>query len=337
MRLRRLLPFTWVLLAACPSLLHGRAIEVPASNETPHDSKGYLEELDKWSAAAERLEAHPEEAASLERALPKNWPVAVGGQSFQVDTGWLRAELADFESDPGHAAKHSREMLTRLRVMRNAAESMTAALPVADTAARPKLDEILRRRQFRDVRPSGALRTGWQRLWDWIASQIDLIFGGASRHPNLSRTLVWTLTVLFGLLVVGWVANSLRSFRRTRPRMQPSAPVQAGGSSEWSANALARASEGNYREAIHLAYWAGVYRLGETGLWKVDGARTPREYLRLLPGGHQRRTRLQELTDCFERVWYAGRVASAEDFRAALALLEDLGCPLAWNRPIAAS
>src|SRR2546422_1498660 len=66
------------------------------SAATPHprsatlDLAQYLAELDRWSAAAARLEQHPEEAAQLEKDLPDSWSVTSDGEHFSVPTDWLR-------------------------------------------------------------------------------------------------------------------------------------------------------------------------------------------------------------------------------------------------------
>src|SRR5207244_11963010 len=65
-----------------------------------------------------------------------------------------------------------------------------------------------------------------------------------------------------------------------------------------------RASEavaaGDYREAVRLAYWAGVYRLEELGQWRVERTRTHREYLRMLPRESSRHAPLAAITERFE-------------------------------------
>ena len=61
-------------------------------------------------------------------------------------------------------------------------------------------------------------------------------------------------------------------------------------------------------------------------LFRSDDARTPREYLRLLPSGHGRRTILTDMTYRFEQIWYGGRTATADDMQHVIAGLKDLGC-----------
>jgi hypothetical protein len=85
------------------------------------------------------------------------------------------------------------------------------------------------------------------------------------------------------------------------------------------------AAQGLWREAIHYLYWAAIARLESRRLWPADRARTPREYLRLLPAADPRRANLTTLTRSFERTWYGGREAGASDFKAALKQAAELG------------
>ena len=106
---------------------------------------------------------------------------------------------------------------------------------------------------------------------------------------------------------------------------------------EWIRMAREAANRGDFREAVHSAYWAGIVRLEDTSVVPKDRTRTPREYLRLVsepaPGqllvsrpAHQQP--LSVLTTLMERIWYANLSASSEDFRASLRQLEALGCQL---------
>jgi hypothetical protein len=61
-------------------------------------------------------------------------------------------------------------------------------------------------------------------------------------------------------------------------------------------------------------------------MWPPDRARTPREYLRLLPWSSGYQPALTALTRDFEVVWYGKQEADAQAFSRALERLEQLGC-----------
>ena len=94
----------------------------------------------------------------------------------------------------------------------------------------------------------------------------------------------------------------------------------------WLADARTAAGNGNWREAIHYAYWAGISNLEESGAWIPDRARTPREYLRLISPNNSRRPVLHDLTKKFELTWYGQLNAQPADYDAVLLDLEKLGC-----------
>jgi hypothetical protein len=65
------------------------------------------------------------------------------------------------------------------------------------------------------------------------------------------------------------------------------------------------------------------------GAWRPDRARTPREYLRLLPASSDDGATLAAITRRFELVWYGNASADAEAFAESVANLKKMGCPAA--------
>jgi len=102
--------------------------------------------------------------------------------------------------------------------------------------------------------------------------------------------------------------------------------VSSKGWKVWMKEARLAAEGGNWRDAIHLGYWCGISFLEAQELWWPDTARTPREYLRLLPSASEQRETLGTLTRTFELVWYGTQEADANAFSETLAQLEKLGC-----------
>jgi hypothetical protein len=96
----------------------------------------------------------------------------------------------------------------------------------------------------------------------------------------------------------------------------------------WLAAAQACAAAGEFARAIQCAYWAAITRLQFSGSLPRDATCTPREFLHLakhpdiLPP-------LKLLTSSLEAFWYAGGVASPDDFATCLKSLEALGCKMA--------
>jgi hypothetical protein len=114
------------------------------------------------------------------------------------------------------------------------------------------------------------------------------------------------------------------------------AAIPARSWQEWVFAAREAAAGGDYRLAIHCAYWAGIARLQDLGALSPDRAKTPREYLRALAESklvfvenpQMRREALARMTSRLENTWYGYHAASEADFRDSLAQLEILGCRL---------
>jgi hypothetical protein len=189
--------------------------------------------------------------------------------------------------------------------------------------AHAKLDEILRRREFRFVRGPSEAETFWARLTHWLGQWFSKFLSRAGAHPHLTDVLLWGTVVVLGLVFVGWLISALTQVSSGRDPLPLAAPPPV----PWRPEALearAAAARGDFREAIRLIYGAAVILLGQAGAWQVDPARTHREYVRLLPAGSARRPHLLAITVCFEKVWYGGAPASARDYETARAELESL-------------
>jgi hypothetical protein len=162
------------------------------------------------------------------------------------------------------------------------------------------------------------------------------LFGGIGRHPIGGAILFWFIMVAG----VGAIALWMFRFFASRDRLDSLPPSQSVHASrtwqEWIRASREAAHRGDFREAVHSAYWAGIVRLEDTGAVPRDRTKTPREYLRLvtdplageLPSDPSPREPLAALTSRFERTWYANRGAGPEDFRESLRQLEALGCQL---------
>jgi hypothetical protein len=116
----------------------------------------------------------------------------------------------------------------------------------------------------------------------------------------------------------------------------PQAVAFARSWQDWIRDAREASERGDFREAIHSTYWAGISYLEAVELIDPDRTRTPREYLRLLSKTDPQaatslekpRAALASLTTRLEQVWYGRRPASREDFLDSMQQIEGLGCQL---------
>jgi len=260
--------------------------------------------------------------SALAGNLPEEWRVTIDGRPYTLSTHALGQGLVEYANQ--HTTANRDALTAQLDLLLADAHAMQSPSPDF-TAESTRLQEILSRHEFRNVRGE----TWWDRWkreaqqWLW---QLMSRFLLSSAFPTISRIAIWALLALAIAVAAWWI---VRTYQQKNIYTQFSgAPeiVSAKPWRDWEAEAKAAAQEGRWRDAVHLLYWAGISFLEGQGLWQPDLARTPREYLRLLPADDAHRDPLQQLTRSFEQVWYGNDVATADTFAGASALLEKMGC-----------
>jgi hypothetical protein len=321
--MKRLPVFAALLLLLAQGGLGALPAAEPQAGSATLDLQSYTSELERWSASAGRLRDHPKEAAALRKKLPVSWTVTVGGQRFVVSTQPLGAALEQLIHDPGKAEAAAQALSSRVGSLLEEARAMPRAFGPDYSGSRAKLDDILKRREFRQARAANDSETLWGRLllsaWQWI----NQLLRRAGSHPRAADLLRWGIVLALGLVCLAWLLYTLAHI----PYAPLPAPKPASSPRpwrDWTQRAREAAAQGDFREAIRIIYGSAVLLLGEAGAWHVDPARTHREYVRLLPPESALRPHLIALTGCFEQVWYGRAQASAREYESALAELESL-------------
>jgi hypothetical protein len=258
------------------------------------------------------------------RVLPQTWEVETPGRRYSISTGPLQAILA---SGRGSRVEEAKAWLDRLAAQ---LEEFGAEPSRSTSGDRAKLDRILARSEFGGAGPPSALGRLRDRVRAWVLDLLEKLFGYAASHPATSHILFWILLAgTVGFLAL-WV---VRLWSQEAQMLKLPSPNQVAHESrtweEWLAAARKASAQGDSRQAIHCAYWAGIMRLQGAGVLPADRTRTPREYLGLLTpveSTESPREPLAALTRELERFWYASRAASNEDFRESLRHLAALGC-----------
>ncbi len=296
------------------------------------DLPAYSASLEQWLSGAAGLEARPEEAGALRQSFPESVSVQVREGRVEVSTEWLRASVAEFERDPAKRKRIAGDIQQRLALMREEARSLEAAAAPLP-GARAKLGEILNRREFHSVRPPNWFDRLRDQVTLWLYRLMEKLFGGLRGYPAAGELAVWAVIALALALLVLWLKRALESAAKSdAPVHLETELIARRSSSQWMADALAAAGRGDYREAVHCAYWAAISRVEEAGVVKPDRARTPREHLRRIPQTYAQRSLVADLTRSFEVIWYGYQAATAADFQQARAQLEQLGC-LSRSKP----
>jgi len=310
----------------------------PASTNRPLTLREYAAELDRCSAVLNNHQSDPAAYRNLRAELPAEWSVADGGQTYTVSTGWLTSALAALRADT--PAKNpllveTRQHLAALRAAAVSLEDQSNASNLQESRA--QLDHILSAKEFQGQRGPSWYDILKARFYAWIDRKIDWIVDHFRHGRAIGNVIAWTLILLAALLLALWaVRASLRAGKQ--PEMDlDGASRPAGGWRDWLRNARAAAERGDYRAAIHGAYWSGVMRLEEVHRLPQDRARTPRESLRLIRRESGDYAPLAHLTRRFELVWYGYRSATETDWSDAMQQLEKLGCLPPSTPAIAAS
>jgi hypothetical protein len=297
----------------------------PAQDNQPQtelDVASYESELSRITEAIK----HPEGIPQLRKSLPRNWRVRVGDKTVEVSTAWLAADLKKIEEDPAKPSSLSQEVNARLVAMRKAAEGLEQGTPPVNLdVAHTQLDKILSGREFGSAQGPSQLDILKARIARWISDLLYKILRRLHLGAKAGNALAWIIVGIAFLALGYWVWKTLSSSTRKRDIAEVAA-AESNVPREWARDALAAADHGDYREAVHCAYWAAVVHLETLGVLKRDRARTPRESLRLLDPHPTEQNLLREFTRRFELIWYGYRPASATDWSEARSHLEKMGC-----------
>jgi hypothetical protein len=281
----------------------------------------YVAELDGLVSSAKHL-VHPEDAPKLLNSIPPVWRIQTPQQIFEVSSEWLRQELNDWQKKPSREIQD--RIVARLQTLRSEAASFQGS-PKDVSPKRVLLNGILAGREFQNIHGPTWLDRIKQRLVELLIKLLGRVFQ-SSAIPTIGNAVVYGLMALALLAVAYWMYRTIRSNAGVEAIAPLSLSVSSKGWKLWMKEARLAAESGNWRDAIHLGYWCGISFLEAQELWRPDTARTPREYLRLLPSASEHRQTLGALTRTFELVWYGTQEADANAFSETLAQLEKLGC-----------
>jgi hypothetical protein len=283
----------------------------------------YVAQLDALTAALAADSGTSSRAATLVEALPRTIRVDAATRIFDIPTESIRHEFRAWQTR--HDAAALRRLQNTVHTLRSEAARFEEPAATA-TAQRALLTGILNRTEFRNVHGPTWIDRLRQRAFELFVRLLFRLFQ-PSAIPTISSILV------YGLMAVAVVALGLAAYRfirrsaaaETMPSRRPTASPM--GWPLWLAEAQAAAARGSWRDAIHFTYWCAVAFLEARGAWRPDRARTPREYLRLLPSSSDDGATLAALTRRFELVWYGNADADAQAFAESIANLKKMGCP----------
>lgn len=331
------IPFLALVCAAgllCTLSADLRAGQEPSANPLQELTlEQYRAELDRCAGAIQR----PAEIRQLQNSLPPFWAVRDGEERVEVPTQPIRSQLQELQLHAGNSPSAARELRLLVNAMKQEAEDIASSEGRASPAkAQATLEEILNRKEFRSARGPSAMEIFMARISRWLFERLGWLFSRLHLSARTGNIFVWSIIGL-AFLALCYIAWKWLMSRQPMEAAQPVSLPAPSDARQWVQEALAAAEHGDYRAALHCAYWGAIARLEDLGRLSRDRARTPRESLRLLenqPGDHRL---LHALTGIFERVWYGYRAASEAEWAGAKELLEKIGCLEASIAPTANS
>lgn len=315
-----------------------RAAEPAAqSSASPaYDSESFVKELGRLKADLGSAGKSTETLRAYRESLPQAWAVDAGGRHYDVPSNLLVSRLAKAEKEPELRAKQMDEAQEYIDALAAETASLSGQAPPRTDSARAKLDAILSRSEYKRTRQ----RSWWDmlrdRIYEILEEALNRIFRRVGGQASFGYALLWFGVCAAAILIGYWIFHRwFRTARGVEMALQ-SAAVPVRSWQEWVFAAREAAGRGDYRMAIHCAYWAGIARLQDLGALAPDRAKTPREYLRALTKAKlvlpetlaSRHQALYLLTARLEKIWYGYQIATEADFRDSLTQLEALGCHL---------
>jgi Domain of unknown function (DUF4129) len=335
---RRTLAAVLLAVFVFPSANAQPAGSPPQSAMLPiYDAQSFIHELQRLKAGLDSAKTSTENLRAYREALPEAWAVDAGGRHYDVPAALLASRLLKAEKQ----AENREQEIEQARKYLDALAAETASTSALELrsadAARGKLKAILARSEFAQAQR----QISW---WDRLRSRLNEILlralrrllGSVGGQKSFGYILLWIGVCAAAVLIAYWIfRNWFRSAKNAEMALQ-AAVVPLRSWQEWVCASREAAGRGDYRGAIHCAYWAGVTRLQELGALAPDRAKTPREYLGALGRSRilqpetyvLRKQALSALTSRLEHIWYGYGVATETDFRESLAELETLGCHL---------
>jgi hypothetical protein len=313
------------------------ADSAPQTSASPtYDTETFIKELAKLKAGLESARSSTETLHAYRESLPKAWVVDAGDRHYDVPTDLLVARLIKAERQTELRSQQLDQARDFLDALAAETASLSGQPPPRTDFARAKLDAILARSEYAHTREESWWEKLRARIGEIFFDALERIFRQVGGQASLGYVLLWIGICATAILIAYWIFRRWFRAARGEEMALQGAAVPSRSWQEWIFAAREAAGGGDYRMAVHCAYWAGIAHLQDLGTLAPDRAKTPREYLHALTKSKLilpetlaiRRQALSMLTSRLEKIWYGYQIATEADFRDSLTQLETLGCHL---------
>jgi Domain of unknown function (DUF4129) len=278
---------------------------------------------------------HAAEAPAIAATFADRWRVSDGEGYVDISNSWLVAALVAAPSRPDEWPAARTAIVTRLK-------GISAGIGSADggdgaqarAQARATVEAILAQSEFQQSAASRWRERLQERVGQWFEDLLKRVGAGRGTARGTALVFAWAaaLAALAGLGF--WLVRLVAERPRGATLSLASGATERPRARALALRALSAARQGQTREAVRCAYGAALIRLEEQGAWRIDDARTPREYLPMLPSTDSRHAVIFDLTRRFEQIWYGNRSIADDDARRVTDHLEALGCLRPGDRAI---
>ncbi len=336
-RFARAVVFLFGVVAASGAPRQDSALPAVGGSNVYPDATSFAGELRRVGNAIAKEKANPSGLAVLRRNLPSHWEITTSEQRYTLSAEPLNDLLRDAERGKNAKAISAKaeEAAQWAFDLANQAKAYVQSPPDGGMNVRTSLQKILSRREFGGAEAPSRMELFRRRVIREIERLLVRLIESIGRYPIGARIFFWAILVAG----VVWLAVMLFRYWTRRAALEellaPESVAYIRTWQEWIQAAREAASRGDFREAVHSAYWAGISSLEDNQMLRKDRTRTPREYMRLVSKSTQlvatgRKTReaLSALTVILEQVWYGRRPANNQDYAQALQSVEALGCHL---------
>lgn len=305
-----------------PAVVRGG--QVPPAAEI--DAPAFVATLDDLTRRVETAET-PADGAAVAADLPTSWTVRAGAERFTVPSAPIAEALRRPTSDDRPWPRLRETAAAGITALRDEAAPLARAGTPPPAHLRRALSEVLAAPEFRGRQRYAALEALGERIRQWFRSWWpDFSNAEGTVVPTL-RYATWVIAAAAFILLAVLTWRLLRgASREAAARPRPARGLDPSDAKAWAARAREAAAAGDAREAVRCAYHAVLHRLDEDGAWTIAEARTPREYLRLLPAADRRQPAVAFVARLFEGTWYGGNEPALADAELAVRHLGTLGC-----------
>ena len=308
------------------ALLPPAAARADQSKPAELDAAAFVALLDHL---ADRVRSADSAAAAttLVEDLPPTWIVRAGDERLTVPAAPIVDALTAASTPESSWPEIRAAAIARIDALREEASPLARAGAPSRPHLRGALAEVLAAPEFRGRQRYAGLLAFVDRVRRWLRSWLPDVRPGTAEVVPFLRYATWAIAAIAFVLLAWLTWRMLRGASRdTAARPRPVRGVDPVDARTWAVRARVAASAGDAREAVRCAYHAVLHRLDEEGAWTIAEARTPREYMRLLPTADRRQPAVSFVARLFEGTWYGGAEPAIDDARTAVRHLKDLGC-----------